>query len=341
MNIDRKFILEWLYQDDQTKLEELWQMADICRKKHVGDAVHLRGLIEVRNCTYCGLRFERSQLQRYRMSKTEILESARKAVQLGYGTVVLQGGEDYGIGRDWLSDLIVKIKKQTDLAVTLSMGERPLEDIQAWRSAGADRYLLRFETSDTELYKKIHPSLPKDQMGRIELLKKIKQLGYETGSGVMIGIPGQSYQSLVDDIQLFKHLDLDMIGVGPYISHSQTPLYSLQNILPDQVPNTEQMVYKVIALSRLICPDVNIPGTTALATINKDSGRENSLRRGANVVMPNLTPVRYRKFYEIYPAKVCINEDADDCSMCIKGRIFSIERVIGKGQGSRFKENRK
>jgi len=342
ITLDEKFILNWLTEDDQSKLQELWQLADKTRQDNVGNSVHLRGLIEVSNycvrkCNYCGLRADRKDLTRYRMTTEEILDCAKKAVEFGYGTVVLQAGEDYGITQDWLSEIVRQIKKQTPLAVTLSMGERPVDDFVAWREAGADRYLLRFETSDDELYDKIHPPLPKDQMSRIDLLKKIKELGYEAGSGIMIGIPGQSFSSIAKDILLFRKLDLDMIGVGPYIAHQDTPLSHQEKLETQQVPNSELMVYKVVALTRLACPQANIPSTTALATLNKDQGREKGLNRGANVVMPNLTPIQYRKFYEIYPAKVCINETSDDCRFCIQGRIFSIGREAGKGKGSRNK----
>lgn len=342
INFDKNFILNWLKENDLSKLNELWQLADKTRKNNVGNAVHLRGLIEVSNhcvrkCNYCGLNAERKDLTRYRMTAEEIFDCAKQAVEFGYGTVVLQAGEDYGITQNWLSEIVRQIKEQTPLAVTLSMGERPVDDIAAWRNAGADRYLLRFETSDDELYDKIHPPLPKDQMSRIDLLKKIKTLGYEAGSGIMIGIPGQSFESVAEDILLFKELNLDMIGVGPYIAHQDTLLSRQEKLKTQQVPSDEIMVYKVVALTRLACPQANIPSTTALATLNKNSGRENGLNRGANVVMPNLTPIQYRKYYEIYPAKVCINETSNDCRFCIQGRILSIGREAGTGQGSRTK----
>lgn len=344
MNLSRALTADWLKTDEENRLDNLWRLADEVRKEYVGDQVHLRGLIEISNycirgCGYCGLRHGRKSLVRYRMSREEILGCAEKAVEYGYGTVVIQAGEDYGITRDWLSEIISEIKTNTDLAVTLSMGERPVEDIKAWRNAGADRYLLRFETSDESLYRDIHPSLPKDRMGRIELLKVIKELGYEAGSGIMAGIPGQTIESVADDIELFRKLDLDMVGVGPYIVHQDTPLSSKSGTGENQVSNSELMIYKIIALTRLVCPEANIPATTALATLNKASGRESGLNRGANVVMPNLTPLRYRKLYEIYPAKVCIYENSDDCQFCIKNRIMSINRRMGQGKGNRIRRN--
>lgn len=342
-DLQKPDILKWLRTEDSRELEELWRAADAARKQNVGDAVHLRGLLEISNhcirrCGYCGLNAGNRELTRYRMSREEILACVATAVEYGYGTVVIQAGEDYGIARDWLAGIVREIKQETDLAVTLSMGERPIGDLKAWRQAGADRYLLRFETSSPSLYERVHPSDGGQRPGRIELLQILRELGYEIGSGVMIGIPGQSLSSLADDILLFRALDLDMIGVGPFIPHPQTVLGSPDSLVApdaDQVPNTEMMVYKGIALARLVCPQANIPSTTALATINTESGREKGLSRGANVVMPNLTPTKYRALYEIYPGKACINETAVQCRYCLEGRIASIGRRVGQGPGSR------
>ena len=342
--MDRQIITEWLRENDTHRLKELWSLADGVRAENVGDEVHLRGLIEISNyccrqCGYCGLRSDNRGLERYRMTSEEIMECVHLAVQYGFGTVVMQSGEDYGIETTWLADIVRRIKLATPLAVTLSLGERPDEDLAAWRGAGADRYLLRFETSDAELYKLIHPSHAGRLSDRIGILRRLKELGYEAGSGVMVGIPGQTYESLAADIDTFRDLDLDMVGVGPYISHPATPLGTAEWIRPvpkeDQVPNTELMTYKVVALTRLVCPQANIPSTTALATVNKAMGREFGLMRGANVVMPNLTPVEYRHLYEIYPAKACIDETSDECRACLHDRIKRIGRTIGKGQGAR------
>jgi len=337
-------ILDWLRETDEGRLAHLFQQADAVRKKRVGDEVHLRGLIEisnhcVRQCGYCGLRKGNRNLDRYRMSEEEIMACAREAMGYGYGTVVMQSGEDYGIGADWLAGIVRRIKAETPLAVTLSLGERPDEDLEAWRDAGADRYLLRFETSDPELYRIIHPDLPGRVSDRIAMLRRLEDMGYEVGSGVMVGIPGQTYESLANDIETFRELDLDMIGIGPYISHPATPLGAgeWKHPIPEdeQAPNTEIMVYKTIALTRLACPEANIPSTTALATINREAGRENGLMCGANIVMPNLTPLQYRAKYEIYPAKVCISETAKECHICLIGRIKAIGRKTGSGQGGR------
>ena len=334
-------ILNWLREENTSRLEGLWEQADTIRQQIVGDAVHLRGLIEIsshciRQCKYCGLRATRKTLQRYRMSEQEIMDCATEAVQYGYGTVVIQAGEDYGVKTSWLGDIVRQIKSETPLAVTLSMGERPVEDLRIWRRAGADRYLLRFETSDSELYDEIHPPTPGGTLDRFDLLSELKELGYEVGSGVMVGIPGQTVEGLSNDIDMFRRLDLDMIGVGPYINHPDTPLGEQPPTAVDQAPNSELMVYKVIALTRLVCPEANIPSTSALATINLAQGREIGLTRGANVVMPNLTPTKYRQLYEIYPAKACIYETASQCHTCLQKRIESIGRTVGTGPGGRI-----
>lgn len=340
-------IINWLREDDDAKLETLWEQADKVRIANVGDQVHLRGLIEisnicVRRCGYCGISADNHQIERYRMTEEEIMECVHKAVGYGYGTVVMQSGEDYGIGRQWMSGIIRRIKTETNLAVTLSLGERPDEDLMAWREAGANRYLIRFETSNRLLYEKIHPPFGGKISDRFVILEHLRNLGYEVGSGVMIGIPGQTYQDLARDILAFRKLDLDMIGVGPFIPHPETPLgQCLEDAPADQVPNTEKMTYKVIALTRLVCPEANIPSTTALASLNKADGRELGLMRGANIVMPNLTPPQYRVMYEIYPNKACINETSEACASCLSMRILNIGRALGSGQGERLKRDRR
>ena len=363
--LSREEMLRWLHKTDPDRLAELWRLANAVRSACVGDQVHLRGLIEisnhcVRQCGYCGLRAGNRDLVRYRMTADEIVGCAYDARVYGYGTVVLQAGEDYGLKTDWVSGLGRRSKAETGLAVTLSLGERGEDELREWKEAGADRYLLRFETSDERLYEHIHPSLPGRVSDRLAMLRLLAELGYEVGSGVMVGVPGQTYASLVSDIELFRSLDLDMIGIGPYIAHPATPLgeVALAPAGPagcaagagagtadpplrtaicaaDQAPNDELTVYKMLALTRLACPRANIPSTTALATINKESGRELGLQRGANIVMPNLTPPKYRVLYEIYPDKACINETAEMCRGCLTGRIESIGRHVGTGAGGR------
>jgi biotin synthase len=330
---------------DEVRLEELWERADHTRQKMVGDEVHLRGLIEisnycVRQCRYCGINACASEITRYRMKREEILSSAEEAARLGYGSIVMQAGEDPGLSRNFVSELIREIKGSTGLAITLSLGERSDEELLDWKRAGADRYLLRFETSDPMLYGRIHPSLPGRISDRFAQLERMRDMGYEIGTGVMVGIPGQSWEILAQDIDTFRHYDMDMIGVGPFLPSPHAVLGGLgaSDFYLDpgrQVPNDELTTLKVVALTRLVCPEANIPSTTALATIDPDSGRELGLTRGANVVMPNVTPPQYRVLYEIYPGKACIHETAPVCHDCMGRRIALIGRVLGKGPGSR------
>jgi len=344
MALSQSEILAWLREERPERLRELYARANAVRRENVGGAVHLRGLIEIsshceRQCMYCGLRKANRSLERYRMTREEIEQCALTAVQLGYGTVVMQAGEDDALTAEWIAEIVRWIKRETPLAVTLSLGERAKDELKLWRNAGADRYLLRFETSDPYLYRTIHPQRFAGRADRLMLLKELKALGYEAGGGVMVGIPGQSYASLAQDLLAFRDFDLDMIGIGPYIAHPSTPLGSGQlrpRIDPaEQAPNDELTVYKMIALARILCPSANIPSTTALATINRQHGRKQGLQVGANVVMPNLTPVKYRRLYQIYPDKACIEESATDCNQCLRGQIRAIERFPGRGVGGR------
>ena len=272
------------------------------------------------------------------MQQGEILACAKQAAAFGYGTLVLQAGEDPGLDAHWIADLICTIKRSTPLAVTLSLGERTPAELELWRASGADRYLLRFETSDRELFARIHP--PRNQQSisdRIDLLRTIKSLGYETGSGIMVGIPGQTYESVARDLKLFRELDLDMIGIGPYLAHPASRM--CREGLPDagkeQVPATEQMACIVVALARLMCPEANIPSTTALATINSTQGRAHGLARGANVCMPCLTPVQYRCLYEIYPEKAGCKNTPEESHRSVLETLAGLGRPVGRGHGSR------
>jgi len=340
LSLDRSAILGWLMETADDRLDELWREADRLREEHVGDEVHLRGLIEVSNhclrqCHYCGLRAGNLTLVRYRMRADEIVACAMKARELGYGTVVLQAGEDEGPSGHDVARIIERIKKEAGVAVTLSLGERTPDELRAWREAGADRYLLRFETSNSELFSHLHPPRPGGRPSRMELLRQLAPIGFEVGSGVMVGIPGQSYEDLVNDLLLFRELDLDMIGIGPFIAHPATPLGKDHPVGADhQVPATELMTYKMVALARLLCPDTNIPSTSALATVNSEQGLELGLQRGANVVMPNLTPSQYRALYEVYPGKANAGESAEECHARITGRIRDIGRCVGQGAGA-------
>jgi biotin synthase len=342
--VNRSDILGWLLEEDRDRLEMLWTLADDARRKHVGDAIPIRGLIEFsnhcrRHCHYCGIRSDRKSLARYRMTGEEIIASAREAVARGYGTVVMQSGEDPGLDVDWLAGIIRTIKRETPLAVTLSCGERSVDELARLYDAGADRYYLRFETSDRLLWSRIHPSPGKNSHHRLDILAQIKEIGYETGSGVMVGIPGQTWFSIVEDIEWFQKLDLDMIGCGPYVPHQDTPSgriclqQNLSGTQRYQVPATNLATYKIIALTRLLCPEINIPATTALATLNKENGYRMSLMRGANVLMVNLTPLKYRRFYEIYPAKAGIDESDSLQQERVEALVSGLGRFADTGPG--------
>lgn len=315
------------------EIQKLYDKADEIRKKFKGDDVHLRGIIEFSNycdrlCTYCGLREKNKSLERYRIPVDEIVQMVKKAYNLGYRTVVLQSGEDYYYTVDMIQDIIKRIKAEVDIIITLSVGERTEKEYQQMKESGANRYLLKHETSDRELYRLLHPDMSFDN--RINCLKVLKKLGFEVGSGIMIGLPGQTLESIADDLLLFRELQIDMIGMGPYIPHPGTPLYSIfeekGHFSKDLNYDLEEMVYKVIAIARLINNNANIPATTALATTNPLQGRELALSRGANVLMPNVTDKKYRALYEIYPSKVCVDERPEDCRGCIEKRIRSINR---------------
>lgn len=340
-NMTKQEIMRWLQCPAGSELDTLQARADKIRHEHVGDAVHLRGLVELsnicsRNCLYCGIRRDNHAVQRYRITLEEIMDCAFKAVEYGFGTLVLQGGEDAGLTAAFIGEVIRRIKTETELAVTLSLGERDPAEWKMWREAGADRYLLRFETSNRALFDRIHP--PREghaSTSRIAMLKTLQDIGYETGSGVMIGIPGQRYSDLAEDIQLFADLQLDMIGVGPYIPHPQTPMGNWKDggMGDEQVPNSLAMGLRVVALARLVCPGANIPSTTALATLDGKAGREMGLCWGANVIMPNLTPLKYRRLYEIYPSKAASTETPEQSRDAALKQIEFLGRSPGRGRG--------
>jgi biotin synthase len=338
MNTDQ--IYQWLTEAPEA-LNPLWQQADKARRDNVGDSVHLRGLLEISNhcqrqCSYCGIRAGNNSVQRYRMSQEEILACARAGEQLGYGTVVLQAGESQLLDVDWVSKLVTHLKKQTNLAITLSLGERSREELVAWYNCGADRYLLRFETSNKDLFQKIHPPLGDIPSDRISLLETLSQIGYATGSGMLIGIPGQSYQDLVNDLLLLKQLNLHMIGIGPYVPDPDTPLGQETLAATPTIGNvvaSESLTYRVMALARILCPKANIPSTTAVATLFGSQGQDLGLQRGANVLMPNITPQQYRTLYKIYPAKACLIEPDNHGAQQLRQRIELLGRKVGCGRG--------
>lgn len=294
MNLSKKEIIDILKSPDTNIFKE----ADVVRKKYVGDGVHLRGLIEFSNickcnCLYCGLQSSNKHVNRYRLSKDEILDIAKKGVDEGFKTIVLQSGEDEFFNTKLMCEIISEIKN-LGVTLTLSIGEKSFEDYKAFKDAGADRYLLRIETTDKNLYKKMHPYANFDN--RMRCLYDLKKLGYETGTGCLVGLPEQTLESLADDILFFKELDADMIGIGPFISHPDTPLKNENN-------GSLDLAIKVMAVTRILLKDINIPATTAMESLRSD-GRLLALQSGANVVMPNLTDDCHKKMYEIYPNKI-------------------------------------
>lgn len=316
---------------DNSINDELFKAADRVREKYVGNEVHLRALIEFSNickcnCFYCGLRSENKNTDRYRLSNEEILNLAQKAISYGYRTIVMQSGEDKYFTAEILADIIKKIKSFSPTpAITLSIGECSREEYEILKHAGADRFLLRIETTDKELYKKLHPNMDFDN--RVRCLKDLGELGYEVGTGCLVGLPEQTLSSLADDILFFKEINADMIGIGPFIPHKDTPL-------KDAKGGSFELALKVMAITRLLMPEINIPATTAMETLNPN-GRLIALQSGANVVMPNATEGEYRKKYEIYPGKICINDSPAKCRGCITTKIESIGRTISKEQGFR------
>lgn len=324
-NLSKSDIIQILKDDSLN--EELFSSADEVRRKYVGDEIHLRGLIEFSNickctCKYCGLRCENKELERYRVLPEDIILYAKKAVELGYKTVVLQSGEDCFYTKEVMCEIIKEIKK-LDVALTLSIGERSYDDYKAFRECGADRYLLRIETTDRNLYGQMHPKMSYDN--RIRCLKDLKTLGYEVGSGCLVGLPGQSIESLADDILFFKEIDADMIGIGPLIVNNNTPLKTASN-------GDFTIALKVMALVRILLKDINIPATTAMETLNPN-GRILALQSGANVIMPNVTTVEYREKYEIYPGKALTSVEPVECRNTAENLVKSIGRVVAGGHG--------
>lgn len=328
-SLNRKEIISIL--KDSCVDKTLFEAADRVRKKYVGDQVHLRGIIEFsnicrRDCLYCGLRKSNGNIKRYRLRSDEILDLAKKAVGYGYKSIVLQSGEDLYYTVDILTNIISNIKKM-GVAVTLSLGEKTFEEYKVYKEAGADRYLIRIETTDKKLYEDLDPGMNHEERKRC--LRDLKALGYEVGTGNLNGLPNQTIESIANDILFFKEIGVDMVGLGPFIPNEDTPLKDFKT-------DNFELSIKVMALVRLLLPDANIPATTAMESLNRH-GRIIALSSGANVVMPNITEGEYRKLYAIYPGKICINETPNKCWNCITGKIGSIGRNVSKELGSRVK----
>ena len=300
--------------------EELFFAADKVRREHYGTDVYVRGLIEFTNyckndCYYCGIRHGNKKAVRYRLSREDIMECCREGYALGFRTFVLQGGEDPYYTDDIMCEIISSIRKEyPDCAITLSVGEKSRETYEKYFAAGANRYLLRHETADKEHYAMLHPNSMSLE-NRKRCLFDLKEIGFQVGSGFMVGSPYQTAENLLADLRFLQELMPDMIGIGPYLTHEQTPFADKEN-------GSMELTLRLIAVLRLMFPYALLPSTTALGTIHP-KGRELGLKAGANVVMPNLSPVNVRKLYELYENKICTGEEAAECLACLSGRIKS------------------
>jgi biotin synthase len=306
--------------ESEEDAQELFENADAVRREYYGTDVYIRGLIEFtnyckNNCYYCGIRAENKNLERYRLTKEEILSCCAEGHELGFRTFVLQGGEDPYYSDELICEIVSQIKKSyPGCAVTLSIGEKSYESYKAYREAGADRYLLRHETANEEHYSLLHPE-SMSLKNRKECLWNLKKLGYQVGSGFMVGSPYQTTAFLIEDLRFLQELRPDMVGIGPYITHNNTPFREYKS-------GELSATLKLIAILRLMFPNILLPSTTALGTIDS-KGRELGLAAGANVVMPNLSPVKYRKQYALYDNKICTGEEAAECKFCLERRVIS------------------
>jgi len=331
--------LIYLLKLEDNEKTELFSHAAAIKEKHTGNKVFFRGLIEFsnicsKNCFYCGIRSGNSEIKRYNLSDKEILDSARFALDNNYGSIVLQSGEietktfTYRINK--LLQDIARLSAGK-LRVTLSCGEQKPDVYRMWYESGAHRYLLRIETSDPELYKKLHPgNLKHSYKRRLECLYSLQDTGYQTGTGIMIGLPFQTYENLADDLIFMRDFNIDMVGMGPYLEHYNTPLYEYRHLLASKEERL-QLTLKMVALLRIITKDINIAATTAMQAIDP-MGREKALMTGANVIMPNITPGEYRDDYLLYNNKPCTSENAEDCKSCLEIRIAMAKNTIAYGE---------
>ncbi|RCX14903.1 biotin synthase [Fontibacillus phaseoli] len=331
--LSRDEIVYLLARLDAGVRKELYGLADRKRREKYGDKVFLRGLIEFssycrRDCLYCGLRASNRSAERYRLKPPEILDCCREGYGLGYRTFVLQSGEDPWYTEEILVNLIQEIKAEfPDTALTLSIGEREDRTYQRLYEAGADRFLLRHETASPKLYQTLHPSMSFDNRRRC--LKVLQEIGYQVGAGFMVGLPGQTADDLADDLLYLQALHPDMIGIGPFIPHSRTPLSGA-------AAGTIEDTLAMVALARLMVPDALIPATTALGSLDSE-GREKALKAGANIVMPNLSPIAVRTKYALYNNKICTGDESAACRHCLELRIHAAGFSVDMGRGDSLK----
>lgn len=311
------------------------ELATATRRAMYGDDVYVRGLIEFsnyckNNCFYCGIRAGQTGVSRYRLSEEEIISCADEGYELGFRTFVLQGGEDPYYTDDIVCHIISEIKRRhQDCAITLSIGEKSKDSYKAYRDAGADRYLLRHETATVEHYNRLHPK-EMDGQNRYDCLRNLKELGYQTGAGFMVGSPFQTSENLAEDLLFIKDLEPAMVGIGPFIPAAGTPF-------ANEKPGTLEQTLYLLSLIRLLLPEVLLPATTALGTIHP-LGRELGLEAGANVLMPNLSPKAVRDKYKLYDNKICTGEEAAECVNCLENRVKSVGRriVVDRGDNISF-----
>ncbi len=321
---------------DPAQTVELFAFADNIRSKRVGDGILLRGIVEFSNycgntCKYCGLNKNNTTLSRYKLTDKQILDCIEQIANAHIGTVVLQSGEQADLDAHWLAGIIREIKTRFDIAITLSVGERPFEDYAMWKKAGADRYLLKIETTNRQLYQNLHPQMSFDN--RLKCSSDLKMLGYQNGSGNIIGLPGQTIGDIAEDILFFARERFDMIGIGPFIPHPATAL-------SDSPPGGVDMVLKTIAVTRIVTKDAHLPATTAIGSLNGTDNRPAALKAGANVMMPNFTPQPWRQLYEIYPRKRCSTETPGTCGPCIDTIAEAIGRTIDLSRGDSLKKKK-
>lgn len=323
-------LAEFIQSVDEKTRQELYETASAIKQKYYGDAVFVRGLIEFTNyckndCYYCGLRKSNKNVERYRLSKDQILECCAVGHALGYRTFVLQGGEDGYFTDDVMVELVRSIKERyPDCALTLSLGERSYESYQRLYDAGADRYLLRHETANDEHYSKLHP--PQMHLSsRKQCLFGLKKIGYQVGAGFMVGSPHQTIENIAEDLLFLKELQPEMVGIGPFIPQSDTPFGR-------EKAGSIELTLLLIAMTRILLPTALIPATTAVGTLDPQ-GREKALKAGANVVMPNLSPLQVRAKYLLYDNKICTGEEAAECKACLEGRITRAGFQMSYGRG--------
>lgn len=309
---------EWIDTPGQEITDALAAAADQVRREHYGDEGYVRGLIEFtnyckNNCYYCGIRRDNLKADRYRLTKEEILLCCEEGYRLGFRTFVLQGGEDAYFTDDRVCDMVSEIHRRfADCAITLSIGEKSRESYQAYFEAGAERYLLRHETATDAHYGKLHPA-EMSLANRKRCLFDLKEIGYQVGAGFMVDSPFQTTENLVADLRFLQELQPDMIGIGPYITHGETPFAAYPS-------GSLEKTLRMVSILRLLFPYALIPSTTALGTIHPE-GRELGLKAGGNVVMPNLSPVSVRKKYDLYENKICTGEEAAQCRGCLEQRV--------------------